>query len=125
MLYRVSEWSHDKGLVLNAEKSKIMHVRPRNAANMEMNIVYKNPCQFVEESADVNIERVSEYKYLGILVDEKLKWMPHIENLQRKLRKTAFILNHLRFCTNKDTLLKVYYALGASEIWDNCMGSIL
>ena len=33
-----------------------------------------------------------------------------------KLRKTSYMLNHLRYCCNKNVLSKVYFALGESHI---------
>ena len=43
----------------------------------------------------VNIEQVSEYKYLGIWLDEKLKFSFHIELLAKQLRiKIGFLYRH-------------------------------
>ena len=39
------------------------------------------------------LERVNETKYLGIIIDEKLSWKPHIKYLSVKVSKSIAILN--------------------------------
>lgn len=62
------------------------------------------------------IEKIKTYKYLGIWVDEHLKWSHHTDYVRNKLRKSAYILNHLKYCCNKEVLLNVYYALVDSHL---------
>ena len=66
-------------LVLNANKTKVMHfTKSRSSLTpTSLNIsTLEGKC----------IEKVSAYKYLGIWIDEKLTFKVHIENLVRKLR---------------------------------------
>ena len=42
--------------------------------------------------------RVSFIKYLGILVDSKLMWKPHITELSKKSARTAVIFFKMRHC---------------------------
>ena len=45
-----------------------------------------------------------------------MRWNTHINHLKNKLRKTIYILKHLSYCSNKEVLQSVYYALGESHI---------
>ena len=50
-------------------------------------------------------------KYLGIILDDKLTWEPHIENLKTKLARTCYIFYKLKNYVNENTLKMVYYSL--------------
>ena len=53
----------------------------------------KNP-NITNDLCDTNIELVKTYKYLGIYVDNMFKWKTHVINLQKKLRKSVYMLHH-------------------------------
>ena len=74
---------------------------------------------FTEGSKKYNrryIELVETYKYLGVDVDSKFKWKTHIINLQKKLRKSAYMLHHLSYCSTYDVLRQAYRSLVESYI---------
>ncbi|XP_045477601.1 uncharacterized protein LOC123682843 [Harmonia axyridis] len=50
-------------------------------------------------------------KFLGIRLDQKLKWDCHIEEVCGKLRSTVFLLRNLSECVSIKTLLTAYHAL--------------
>jgi hypothetical protein len=50
-------------------------------------------------------------KFLGIFIDNKLKWNKHIEYLENKLIKHIRILNIIKNKLDKKSLLKVYNSL--------------
>ena len=62
------------------------------------------------------IEKVDNYKYLGIIIDSKLRWSDQIDNLQKKLRKSSCALFLLKNCSNTGTLKQVYHALVESHL---------
>ena len=64
----VSEWCDDWKMKLNTSKTKIIHFR-RNLKN-------KPRSSFHFE----NIEYVSQYKYLGLVLNEHLDWAPALKN---------------------------------------------
>ena len=51
-----------------------------------------------------DIECTKQIKYLGVFIDNHLKWEPHIKHINNKLTKNIGILNKLRFYTSVDTL---------------------
>ena len=64
VLKAMCEWSKQWRLKVNAEKTKLVHFRPKRKHVTSFNFVYDGN----------NIERVSEYKYLGVYLDEFLKY---------------------------------------------------
>ena len=64
-------------LVLNAGKTKfILFSRAKDIEGLQ-----------ITTTNGSNIERISEYKYLGIWLDEKFTFKCHIDNLTCKLRQ--------------------------------------
>jgi len=56
------------------------------------------------------IERVSEYRYLGVIFDNRLKWTGHVTYIRNKLRKFIFIFSNLNKILPLDLIKIVYYA---------------
>ena len=50
------------------------------------------------------------------IIINKFKWKYHIENLQKKLRKSIFVLYHLGNCATYDVLRQAYFSLAESYI---------
>ena len=115
-LNNVAKWCHDYGLIINAKKSKLMYVRPVMFPMQPIKIYVENHCPMAQNVEKVPIEVVTTYKYLGVTVDDNLKWHCHVANIIQKLRKTSFALHHLRFCSNSNILCLVYSALAESYI---------
>ena len=65
---------------------------------------------FVVEVNGMPLERCKSYKYLGVVIDEKLKWDSHIEHITPKISKACGALARLRNCTNMEVLKNVYHA---------------
>lgn len=56
------------------------------------------------------IERVHHYKYLGVIIDSKLRWENHISNLKAKFRKLIFVFRQLNEILNVNEIKSVYYS---------------
>jgi len=62
----------------------------------------------ITTSQGFKIETVSQYKYLGILIDDSLSFKPHIQQLVKKLKLSwVFILetSHVSPLSQKEALL--------------------
>ena len=57
---------------------------------------------------DIHIERVSHYRFLGVLIDEKLNFDQHIKFVVSKISKFIFILTKLRSYLHHKVLLIIY-----------------
>ena len=62
------------------------------------------------------IKQVSETKFLGIIVDDKLSWDPHIKNLRRKLSTSTGILNRIKDCIPTELHKSLYHTLFESHL---------
>jgi len=70
---------------------------------------------------DSQIGRVNVVRYLGLLIDENLTWVDHIELLISKIRPMLFILFKLRRILTREQLLDLYYAYVHSRIAYLCV----
>lgn len=122
-LNTVTKWSHDNGLVINASKTKLMHIKPPHLATYNINLKFhdyqclhnSNILSNTDTCSSI-IEIVKTYKYLGVYVDENFKWLTQIQELRKKLRKSAYSLFHLSNCANFNVLKQAYFALSESYI---------
>ena len=57
------------------------------------------------------IENVTLFKFLGIMIDEHLTWKNHITMITNKLSKVIGILNRLKNIYPQQALLSIYNAL--------------
>lgn len=73
----------------------------------------------------VNIERVSAFKFLGAIMDDKLTWKSHIAYVKTKLSRNISVLNrakyvldlkamHILYCS----IILPYFNYGV-EVWGN------
>ena len=57
------------------------------------------------------IERKSETKFLGLIIDDKLNWKSHANYVLGKVSRMVGVLSRIRNFINKPSLLTVYYSL--------------
>lgn len=95
-------------LSLNINKSKIINVK--NSSNSAPNRLINTKMAFP------SIETTSEYKYLGILVDNRLNWGSHINSILLKLNKITGVICKIKHRVPQDTLLLIYNSLFHSVI---------
>ena len=93
-LKHVFSWLVDNKPTLNIKKSKYMIVTKSKM------IVQSD---FKIKVNGVTLQRCSEYKYLGVYMDEKLNWKKHI-------------LTKLRYCAGLKTIKMIYNALVFSHL---------
>ena len=62
------------------------------------------------------ISRTKTYMYLGLLVDEKLSWADHIDEVCKKLSQIAGVIYKIRTLLTKEALMLVYHALVGSKL---------
>ena len=69
----ISDWYTDNKLTLNVKKTKLM------ISGSKTMLSPFNDFQFSTDEGQIN--RVSSFKYLGVLLDEKWKWKVHVNSL--------------------------------------------
>lgn len=113
-LTMLKKWLDLNKLSLNENKTKFMVFGGRQAN-----------CDIKLNLNGIEIERVSETKFLGVIIDHKLCWKPHIEYIKRKLSKSVAVLHKVKDLLNKKCLHILYsslvlpYMSYCVEVWGN------
>ena len=79
----------------------------------------------------VDIERVSQIKFLGVTIDEKLNWKSHIKHIHSKLSRSIAVLYKAKQVLDHKSLHILYCSLVSpylsycAEVWGNNYKSTL
>lgn len=103
-LLSITDWLDDHNLKLNLDKTKLIHIRPRQKPPIETNFFYNND----------KIETVSSCSLLGVEIDSEVNWKVHINKMTGKISRFAYALYQLKRCTNIKTAVTAYYAYAHS-----------
>lgn len=57
------------------------------------------------------LDNVTEYKYLGILLDEHLNYSSHISMIKQKISFRLYTLKKIRWMINKNDSLNIYKSM--------------
>ena len=96
----LTQWFLTNRLSLNASKTCFQVYSPPSI-NMNININIHNS----------QINRCATVKYLGVVMDENLKWDAHINNISKKISRNLGIIGRARNCLSPRELLLLYNAL--------------
>lgn len=115
-LRTVLGWLNHNLLTLNIDKTKFMTFYLSDLSKPPSNIsVRAHSCLPTEKQCScLNISRVDNIKYLGVIIDEHLNWHKQIDYVCARVRKLIFIFKKLRCSTNRNTMFIVYDALCSS-----------
>ena len=105
---RVDKWFRANRLTTNSKKASKFLLSHCTHISRTMNFHIK--------MGNVELERVSSVKYLGVMLDEKVTWENQIDYLATKLSRSAGIFSKLRYYLNPKTLLEMYHALFNSRL---------
>jgi hypothetical protein len=106
----VNNWVTRNYLKLNVAKCKFMHISRRRQCHPVPNLLLDG----------VHLERVTSFKYLGILLNEDLKWSSHVESVCNKARKILGLI-YRRFCdADPSALLQLYLSLVRPHLEYGC-----
>jgi hypothetical protein len=121
-LSKISDWLSANKLSLNVGKSKLLYYTIKNR-NCLKDIKIKINDEILKE--------VDSAKYLGVLMDNKLNWNLHVNNIKLRLSKGISILSLMRHYVPQTTLLSLYFTFINSHIdynllnWGTAPPSIL
>ena len=114
VLNNLSKWSRENGFKFSKTKTKCMHFCQSRKVHLDPELKLENE----------QIKVVHEFKFLGILFDSKLSFIPHVNYLSNKCQKA---LNLLRVVSNMDwgadrkVLLRLYRSLVRSKLDYGCV----
>ena len=95
----ISDWCKFNKLSLNPEKSEFLLVTNRKLA--------VHPLIKIDNKV---VRKVDRARYLGILIDDHLKFHNHIELIENKLARLCGISFRLQNYFNRETALNFYYS---------------
>jgi hypothetical protein len=102
-LSKLSVWFRANKLSLNVAKTNFMFFGykpiPKTSDHVQL---------FLDDYA---LERVSSTKFLGVFVDEKLKWNIHVNYVANKISKGLGIMGRVRNIVPFDVLRVLYHSL--------------
>ncbi|XP_048479101.1 uncharacterized protein LOC105391608 [Plutella xylostella] len=117
----VIKWSHDNGIIINADKTKMLVIHSPYA------LLSNNTCNIITHSYECfhrmqnhctcgSIERVEQVTYLGMQIDENFGWIKHVDYVMNKLRILLSKFYQLSFKVPRSILKCLYLALVDSII---------
>lgn len=99
-LRNITSWIHANKLSLNLTKTNYM--------------IYSNSLKMLPGDIMFNgvlIDRVTSTKFLGLYIDEQLKWKTHVNNLCKILSRNTGVIRRLKSTLPKSILLILYSTL--------------
>ncbi|KAG8275982.1 hypothetical protein J6590_074537 [Homalodisca vitripennis] len=109
----VKRWFDENILTTNFSKTKCMLISLRSAGEppVDMGLVLHSCGDTNTGSCDCRVlQRVNQYKYLGVIMDSKLKWEPHIPMLKSQIRKMIYEFHQLTEILNPSKNIYYTYA---------------
>jgi hypothetical protein len=100
-LSSVESWLKNNKLKVNATKTKAMIIENRNVNLNNIKLYIDN----------TKIELVNSFKYLGVIIDHKLKFNDHAEYIIKKIAKKVGVLGRLRNSLSKMAKICIYNAI--------------
>lgn len=94
-----AKWCQDNYLMLNVLKTKELVIDFRTKIDPTLPLSIDG----------TNVTTVDSYKYLGITIDENLKWSKHIYNLSLKLNQRLYFLRKLNAFKVSKEILHLFY----------------
>ena len=103
-------------LHINLTKCFFMYFKPNIFSR---NVCIRSNAYNVNHKIMLNgqkIKQVSQIKFLGVTIDENLTWLPHIENLRKKLSMCHGTLKRIKTSIPKRLYKTMYHALFESHL---------
>ena len=98
-LERINIWLKANKLTVNIKKTHYMMFQRTRIKHNLRNITI----------CDMNVTCTKNTKFLGVIIDNKLRWSDHINYIKNKISKSIGIINKTRNFLNKNTLRNLYY----------------
>ena len=105
-LSKISDWPGVNKLSLNANETKYMisHAMNKDLSHLNQRININN----------AEIQKVNQFQFLGLTIDENLSWKHHISTIANKISRGTGVINRLKNCLPLSTT--VYSSIYCSLI---------
>ena len=119
-LDELSLWSKVWDMEFNTDKCKVLSITNK-----------KNIIKYNYKMEKQHLETVQQEKYLGVVINNKLSWLPHAKMIGHRANiKRQFLQRNLRSC-NREIKLKCYKTYVrpileyASPVWDTDKNNVI
>ena len=99
-LQKLTQWIRANRLSLNLQKTKYM-LFSHTLSSLPSDIFFDNS----------PLEKVSNIKFLGVIIDDKLSWKFHLDKICRIISRNIGVINKLKNCLPNKSLLTLYSSL--------------
>ena len=113
----VASWLDRNLLTLNIAKTNYIcfSISNRSQPLQDLQIrIHTCSDSFNNTCSCLNINKVSNTKYLGVMLDQRLSWHLHLELIMSRVRKLIWTFKLLRHVAWKDLIRQIYVSLGQS-----------
>lgn len=121
----IKDWFDKNYLTMNTGKTFFMtYIMNKKMIPHNLNIrVHKKNCENLYncDECDVLISK-EKLKYLGIVMDQEIKWKDQIEEIVKRIRKLFHIFITLRNVVDLNKMKMIYFALAQSVIQYGIVG---
>ena len=104
-LTNIDHWLRLNKLSLNTDKTSYLIFTNRKITH-----------RFEVKVGDVVLKQQTTVKYLGVILDQRMTWAPHIQSLQKRVASAVWALYQLKKVASQRTLRTVYHALIHSKL---------
>lgn len=98
-MHKISMWFKANGMLLNVDKTNIIHFKLRNKEDSQLNTTLNN----------ILVPQVRATKYLGFIIDAGLTWAPHIDHVCNRLASACYALSRLAPTLSINNIKKAYF----------------
>lgn len=109
-------WCENNHMEINVSKTKFVNFDLRGFNHPCPILFHMSDCINVNNCKCQEIERADSFKYLGVILDEKLSWEKHITDLNNKIKFCTRKFYFLRNICDVNLLRCLYFALIHSRI---------
>ena len=102
----LSDWFCANKLSLNAQKTNFMVFSPKNKPTNITSLNLENQI----------IQKVNSAKFLGIFIDDELKWSVHINHVLKRVSSGSYALHSVKRFLSRDNMKTLYYSLIHSHL---------
>jgi hypothetical protein len=112
-LDELQKWESNWSMSFHPEKCQLLRVTKKLKQINTTYLIHDKP-----------VTQTKNAKYLGVMINEKLSWNPHIDEVVKKSNKTLGFIKRNFYKSNKNIKLKCYLTLVrpileyASSVWD-------
>jgi len=92
---------------------------------MLLNSQKHNPTSFKVIINNYSISPEDNLKYLGVLLENKLSWKPHVQKVKAQLSRACGVLSKLKHYTTLSVLKVVYNSLIPLLLTQSSVGAVL